>query len=90
MYYLESLISIEDELSSCSDDPYENKRRLLLKFSEELGYCMQVAFKINVEIARDKIKEAQKTQRRCEEMRNNHLAFGKAKQETTLTYHMER
>ena len=38
LYYLESLISIEDELLVCSDDPYGNKRRLLFKFSEELGY----------------------------------------------------
>jgi len=38
LYYLESLISIEDELLVCSDGPYGNKRRLLFKFSEELGY----------------------------------------------------
>ena len=49
LYYLDSLISIEDELSLCSDDPYRNKRRLLFKFSEELSYCMQVAFKTKVE-----------------------------------------
>lgn len=48
LYYLESLISIEDELLPCSDDPYGNKRCLLFKFSEELGNCMQVAFKINI------------------------------------------
>lgn len=48
LYYLDSLISIEDELLVCSDDPYGNKRRLLFKFSEELCYCMQVAFKINI------------------------------------------
>ena len=36
------MISIEDELLVCSDDPHGNKRRLLFKFSEELDYCMQV------------------------------------------------
>lgn len=90
LYYLESLISIENELSSCSDDPYRNKRRLLFKFSEELDYCMQVAFKINVEIAKDKLKEAQETRRRCEEMKNNSLAIEKNNQEATLSYHLGR
>ena len=90
LYYLESLISIENELSSCSDDPYRNKRRLLFKFSEELDYCMQVAFKINVEIAKDKLKEAQETRRRCEEMKNNSRAIEKNNQEATLSYHLGR
>ena len=90
LYYQESLISIEDELLLCSDDPHGNKRRLLLKFSEELDYCMQVAFKINVKIARDKVKEAQETQRRCEAMGNNHLSIGETNQDATLTYHLER
>lgn len=48
---------------------------------------MQVAFKINVKIARDRVKEAQKAQRRCEEMSYHHLAIGKNNQEATLTYH---
>lgn len=51
---------------------------------------MQVAFKINVKIARDKVKEAQKAQRRCEEMSYHHLAIGKNNQEATLTYHWGR
>lgn len=42
LHYLESLISLENELLVCTDDPYGNKRRLLLKFSKELDYCMQV------------------------------------------------
>lgn len=89
LYYLESLISIEDELLPCSDDPHGNKRCLLFKFSEELDYCMQVAFKINVKIARDMVKEAQDAQRRCEAMSNNHLAIGETNQEATFTYHWE-
>jgi len=40
--------------------------------------------------ARDKVKEAQKAQRRCEAMSNNHLAIGETNQEATLTYHLER
>lgn len=90
LYYLESLISIENELLFSSYDPYGNKCRLLFKFSEELGYCMQVAFKTNVKIAQDKVKEAQEAQRRCEEMINNHLAIEKNYQEATLTYHWGR
>lgn len=86
LYYLESLISIENELLLCSDDPYGNKRRLLFKFSEKLGYCMQVAFKINVKIAWDKVKEAQETQRRCEAMSSN-LAIGETNQEATLIFY---
>lgn len=64
VFNMESLISLENELLVCSEDPNGNKRRLLFKFSEELSYCMQVAFKINVKIDRDKVKEAQKVQRR--------------------------
>ena len=84
------MISIEDELLVCTEDPNGNKQRLLFKFTEELSYCMQVAFKINVKIARDKVKEAQKAQRRCEEMSYHHLAIGKNNQEATLTYHWGR
>ena len=80
---LEFLISLENELWVCSDDPHGNKRRLLFKFSEELSYCMQVAFKINVKNARDNVKEAQKTQRRCEAMSS---AIGETNQEETHTY----
>lgn len=47
-------------------------------------------FKINEKIAQDKMKEAQEAQRRCEEMKNNHLAIGKNRQEATLTYQWER
>ncbi|MBR1798491.1 MAG: hypothetical protein IJ761_01135 [Bacteroidales bacterium] len=78
MYYIESLISIENELWASPDDPHGNKHRLLLKFSEELDYCMQVVSKINVEIAQDKMMAAQEAQRRCEEMKSNYPAIGEA------------
>lgn len=51
---------------------------------------MQVAFKIKVKIARDKMKAVQEIQRRCEAVSNNHLAIKKNNQETTLTYHWGR
>ena len=38
---------------------------------------MQVAFKINVKIARDKMKAVQEIQRRYEAVSNNHLAIKK-------------
>ncbi|MBR1850805.1 MAG: hypothetical protein IJ789_05475 [Bacteroidales bacterium] len=87
MYYMELLLSIENELQYSSDDPHGNKLRLFYKFSEKLGYCLQVALKINVGIAQDKMQDSQEARRRCEEMKNNHLAIGKAYQEPTLTYH---
>ena len=77
-------------MSDSPDNPYGSKHRLLFKFSDELDYCMQVAFKINVKIAQDKMKEEKEAKCRCEEMKNNYLAIGKTSQETTLTYHLKR
>ena len=89
LYYLESLISIEDELLPCSDDPYGNKRCLLFKFSEELSYCMQVAFKINIKVPVARVERPCAWQFLQPSLvyRNVTIAIGETNQEATFTYH---
>ena len=74
LYYLESLISIEDELLVCSENPNGNKRRLMFKFRLLYAVCVQNRCK---NCLGHKVKEVQEAQRRCEAMSNNHLAIGK-------------
>ena len=61
--------------------------KILDKASRSRFFSLQAAFIINVGIAQDKMNEPQEAQRRCEEMRNNHLSID---QQTTLTYPLEK
>ena len=68
---LEFLISLENELLDCSDDPNGNKRRLMFKFRLLYAGCVQNRCK---NCPGHNVKEAQEAQRRCEAMSNNHMA----------------
>lgn len=68
-FYARLLTSIKDEFLECRDDPWDNKRRLLNKFSKELDYCVQVLCKIGQEVVCDKFKELLKE--KYEELNSN-------------------
>lgn len=68
-FYARLLTSIKDEFLECRDDPWDNKRRLLNKFSKELDYCVQVLCKIGQEVVCDKFKEMLKE--KYEELNSN-------------------
>ena len=82
-FYLELAKSITTELLLYPIDIYGNKRRLMVKISQELNYCHLALIKTGEKITMGKMKEIEETQRKCEEMSK---AYPFEELKTSVTY----